>query len=110
VQQLRLVLLRRLLAELVEDLAQEVDRGPARVRQQADLVALGLQPLDEGARQRGLAAAVLADEHAAALAVTHGVDEPDQRLLVLGRQVEKFRIRRVVEGGFTELPVRLVHR
>jgi hypothetical protein len=110
VQQLGLVLLRRLVAELVEDLAHEVHRGPAGIRQQADLVALGLQPLDQRARQRGLAAAVLADEHAAALAVAHGVDEADQRFLVLGRQVKEFRIRRVVEGGFTELPVRLVHR
>src|SRR5262245_7435737 len=108
-QELRLARLLRLDSQLVEDFSQEVDRGPARVGEKPDLVALGLEPLDEGARQGGLAAAVLAREHPAALAVAHHVDETDERLLVLGRQIEKLRVRRVVEGRLGELPVRFVH-
>src|SRR2546422_7132644 len=44
----------------------------------SDLVALGLEPLDEGPRQGGLAAAVLSRQHPAALAVPHRVDEAHQ--------------------------------
>src|SRR5213594_1169315 len=100
----------RLDAELVEDLAEEVQGVPARVREQADLVALGLEALDERARERRLATTVLTGEHPAALAVADRVDEAHQRLLVLGRQVEELRVRRVVERRFAELPVRFVHR
>src|SRR2546421_8293759 len=39
----------------------------------------------------------LAGEHPAALAVADRVDEAHQRLLVLGREVKEFRVRRVVE-------------
>src|SRR5262249_8758993 len=102
--------LARLDAQLVEGLAQEVDGRPARIRQQSDLVALGLEPLDERARQRRLAAAVLAREHPAALTVTHRVHEAHERFLVLRRQVEEFGVRRVVEGRLAQLPVRFVHR
>src|SRR5437762_669767 len=109
VEELRLVLLRRLDAELVEDLAEEVRGVPARVGEQTDLVVLGLEPLDERARERRLAAAVLAGEHPAALAVADRVDEAHQRLLVLGREVEEFRVRRVVERRLGELPVGFVH-
>jgi hypothetical protein len=109
VEQLGLALLTRFDAELVERLSQEVGGVPARVGQQTDLVPLGLQPLDQRARERGLAAAVLARQHAAALPVAHGVHEAHERLLVLGRQVEELRIRRVVEGRLAQLPVGLVH-
>src|SRR5207245_6884534 len=85
-QQLGLARLLGLDAQLVEHLTQEIDGGPARIREQPDLVALGLETLDERARQRGLSAAVLAGEHPAALTVAYRVDQPDQRLLVLGRQ------------------------
>ncbi len=109
VEELRLGALGRLHAELVEHLPEEVDGVPPGVREQPDLVALGLQPLDERPRQRGLAAPVLAGEHPAALAVADRVDEADERLLVLRRQVEEPGIRRVVEGRLGELPVGLVH-
>src|SRR4030095_7706024 len=95
VQEMRELGLARLLAldtQLVEPLAQEIDRRPARIREEPDLVALRLEPLDERAGERGLGAAVLGSEHPAALAVAHGVDQPDQRLLVLGREVEEFRV------------------
>jgi len=75
---------RRLLAELIERLTQEVDGPPVGVGEQADLVPLGLQALDQRARERGLAAAVLAGEHPAALAMPHGVDETHERLAFLG--------------------------
>src|SRR5207245_5290823 len=81
----------RLDAELVEGLAEEVQGVPARVREQADLVALGLEALDERARERRLATTVLTGEHPAALAVADRGDEAHQRLLVLGRQVEELR-------------------
>src|SRR5437879_404565 len=85
VQQLGLARLLRLDPQLVEHLAQKIDRRPARIGEKADLVALGLEALDERARQGRLAAAVLPGEHPAALAVAHRVDQADQRLLVLGR-------------------------
>src|SRR6058998_1114211 len=109
VEQLGLARLLRLDAQLVERLAQEVGGVPARVGQQADLVALGLQPLDQRARERGLAAAVLAGEHPAALPVAHGVHEADECLLVLRRQIEELRVRGVVEGRLAQLPVGFVH-
>ena len=99
----------RLDAELVEHFAQEIGRGPARVGQQPDLVALGFHALDERPRERRLAAAVLAGQQGAALPLAHRVHETDQGLVVLRRQIEELRVRRVVEGLLFEAPVRFVH-
>ena len=108
-EQLRLGLLLRARPQLVEDFAQELEGIPAGVRQEADLVPFGLQALDQRPRERRLAASILARQHRAALALAHGVDHPDQRFLVLRREVEELRVRRVVEWRFTHTPIRFVH-
>ena len=90
------------LAEFKQDRFEHLGLRDPRVEHECRLVALGVELVEEGAAEGGLAAADLADEHNKALPLLNPVFQVLKRIMVRRAQVEKLRVRGDVERHFPE--------
>jgi len=110
VQELVLGVRGRLEAELVEDLADELDGLEHGVRDEPHAVVLLGEVPDERPRQGRLAAAHVPREQRGALAPLDGVDEAGHRLAPVPRVVDELQVGDDLVGEGLEPPVFQIHR
>ena len=105
VQQIVLGVRRRVEAELVEDLADELDGLEHGVRDETHVIFLLGEVLDESAGKRRLSATHVPREQRGPLAAHDGVRQAGHRLAVVPRVVDELQVRNDLVGVDIEAPV-----
>jgi len=95
-------------AELAERSLEELSLGQDRVEDKRGVEG-GAQPVEQGAAERGLARADLAGKADKALSMPYPVQLVIKRLGVLSRCQQIARVRRYVEGLFSQAVIVFVH-